>query len=998
MKDDRPAGDGDAEVTRIGAYRIEATLGQGGMGEVYLARDERLDRHVALKRIRADLPVDEHRRARFRREARAVARLSHPAIVQIFDLLETEDGDCIVMERVEGTSLEELIARGEIDADLAVRLGAEIADGLAEAHAKGLVHRDLKPENVIVTPSGHAKILDFGLARTLWFDHGPGEDSLEEISAALTQAGTLVGTVHAMSPEQAGGRSADHRSDLFSLGGLLYEMLTGKAPFRGDNLLDTLRRVTSEEPESLAELRPDLPADWVELVERLLAKAPEDRPQNARVVADALERLRSAPDAAGSGRDAGDPDTAGSSGAELANSAELAELPTGDWPPVASTDDETRAETVVRTLLMVELCGRAELYKNHGEAPAVAAFARSDRRLRDLVAVHGGVEVEKGEIFVGLFERPIDAVSCALAFHRALPECSAGLGSDLRARAAVHLGEVVLRRNPEEEVSRGARPLEVEGLARVTAARLLSLAAPCQTLATHGAFDLARRAAGGEESRAGDSKDAEGREGEPRWLAHGRYFVDGVDEPLEVCEVGIDGLAPLAAPKDSAAAQRVLSPSEERMLGWRPAVGQTIPRREHWTLRERVGEGGFGEVWLARHKSGERRVFKFCFEAQRLRALKREVTLFRLLKETLGHRDDIARILDWHFDDAPYFVESEYTEGGNLVEWAAEQGGLGEVPLETRLELVAEVAEALGAAHSVGILHKDVKPENVLVTHDREGRPRARLTDFGIGLLTERERLDAPGFTALGFTETVTPTEVSGAGTLGYLAPELVEGKAATVQADVYSLGVLLYQMVAGDFSRSLAPGWRRDVADEILAEDVASFTDGRPERRPASALDVAERIRTLDKRRRARAEKEARRLAFETSQRRRRLATTVASVTLAVLAIVTVMAVRENRARQDAEASRGRAAMRQSQAEDLIGFMLGDLREKLDPVGRLDILDEVGAQAMEYFAAVPEAELSDEEVARRSQALRQIGEVRIDQGRLAAAIKPLDESLALAQ
>ena len=1012
MRVDLPADGDDGAPTRIGAYSIEAMLGQGGMGEVYLARDERLGRYVALKRIRADLPVSEHHRARFRREARAVARLSHPAIVQVFDILETEDGDCIVMERVEGTSLTEAIARGEIDAKFAVRLGAEIADGLAEAHGKGLIHRDLKPENVIVTPSGHAKILDFGLARMLWSENGSEESSLEEVSAALTQAGTLVGTVHAMSPEQAGGRPVDHRCDLFSLGGLLYEMLTGKAPFRGDNLLDTLRRVTSEEPEPLSELRPELAPELVSLVEQLLAKAPEARPQNARVVADELDRLRTVAveggrwrplptggrEGVGEGRGEG---PAEGRPAEGSWTAELAELPTGEWPPPASMDaearTESRTETVVRTLLLVELCERAELYQRHDEAPVVAALARSDRRLRDLVAVHGGLEVEKGETFTGLFERPMDAVSCALALHRALPECSTGLGSDLQAHAAVHLGEVILRHNPAEDVSRGARPLEVEGLAKATAARLLSLAAPRQTLATHGAFDLARRAADGEEGSASRSRDADGADGELRWLAHGRYFVHGVDEPLDVFEVGVDGLAPLEAPTDSTTAQRVLSPSEERMLGWRPAVGQSIPRRNHWTLRKRVGEGGFGEVWLARHKSGERRVFKFCFEAERLRALKREVTLFRLLKEALGHRDDIARILDWHFEDAPYFVESEYTEGGDLVEWAEEQGGLGTLPIETRLELVAEIAEALGAAHSVGILHKDVKPENVLVTRDREGRPRARLTDFGIGLLTERERLDAPGFTALGFTETVTPTD-SGAGTLGYLAPELVEGKAATVQADVYSLGVLLYQMVAADFSRTLAPGWERDVADEILAEDIALFTDGRPERRPASALEVAHRLRTLDERRRSRAEEASRRLTLERSQRRRKVATVVASVALVVLAIVAVMAVRENRARRDAEASRERAAMRQEQAEGLIGFMLGDLREKLDSVGRLDVLDEVGVQAMKYFAAVPAGGLSDEELSRRSRALYQIGEVRMRRGDLSAAAAAFGESTALAQ
>ena len=407
------------------------------------------------------------------------------------------------------------------------------------------------------------------------------------------------------------------------------------------------------------------------------------------------------------------------------------------------------------------------------------------------------------------------------------------------ARVGIHLGEVYLRRNPPEDVERGAKPLEVEGLAKPAAARVMSLAAGRQTLLTRGVFDLARRAAA-----AGELADPE-----LRWLAHGSYVAKGVDEPLEIFEVGVKDFAPLLEPADTQKVRRVVAIGDELTLGWRPAAGQAIPRRSSWTLAERLGEGGFGEVWLAAHASGEKRAFKFCFEAARLRALKREVTLFRLMKEALGHRDDIARILDWSFDEAPYFLEAEYTEGGNLAEWARQQGGLGEVPLEARLELVAQVAEALQAAHSAGILHKDVKPENVLIVSAAGGRPRIQLTDFGVGLLTDRKVLEAQGLTAAGFTETDTDGS-SATGTRRYMAPELIEGKAPTVQADLYSLGVMLYQVIAADLSRTLAPGWRREVRDELLAEDVALLVDGAPERRPESALVVARRLRSLDQRR----------------------------------------------------------------------------------------------------------------------------------------------------
>jgi serine/threonine-protein kinase len=952
--------DSCSQSVRIGSYRIESNLGQGGMGEVFLAWDERLHRHVAIKRIRTDLPIHAHHRARFRREARAAARLSHPAIVQVFDILETDDGDCIVMERVEGEGLAEALARREVNLELALRLGAEIADGLTEAHAKGLVHRDLKPENVIVTTAGHAKILDFGLARMLWTEPTAEGGRESEGLSALTQAGALVGTVHAMSPEQASGRPVDHRSDLFALGGLLYEMLTGRAPFRGTNWLDTLRRVTSEEPVPLRSLRLNLPTALVDLVDQLLAKDPEARPQNARMVADILERIRSMTAAERIDNPAPSSPKPRSLPALSPATVEatVENLPTGEWlatTPATTPAESLQPSTVLRVLVLTDLVDSTGLVEALGDSRSFEVWGRHARVARDLLARFDGLEVDKSDGFFLLFERADNAVGYALAYHQALERLSQELDIELRARVGIHLGQVLLRHNLPEDISRGAKALEVEGLAKPTAARVMSLAQERQTLLTRGAFDLARRAA------------VEGELADPqvRWLAHGTYTLQGVEEALEVFEVGLAGFAPLCEPTDSEKVRRAVAIGDELTLGWRPAAGQKIPRRQNWTLKERLGEGGFGEVWLARHKSGERRAFKFCFEASRLRALKREVTLFRLLKEALGHREDIARILDWNFDDAPYFVESEYTEGGNLVQWAGEQGGLEKVPLKVRLELVAELAEALGAAHSVGILHKDVKPENVLVTQDRESRPRVRLTDFGIGLLTERQRLEAPGFTALGFTQTAT-TQSSSAGTLGYLAPELVEGKAATTQADIYSLGVLLYQVVVADFSRTVASGWRRDVADEILAETIALLVDGRPERRPASAWEVAKLLRTLEDRRaqrkaetRALEESEAQRRELERVHRRRKIATAVASASIAVLAVLGFLALRAWQARQLASHEAKRANREAEISRQVAQFMVGLFRVP-DPIeGRGNSV--TAREVLDIGARDIEAELAEQ-------------------------------------
>ncbi len=967
---------------QLGIYRIESLLGRGGMGEVYLAWDQVLERHVAIKRVRDDRIGDATQRARFLREARMVARLDHPAIIRVYHVLERDDSNYLVMEYVRGQNLGKLIADAALDTAGALALGRDVADGLAEAHAQGLVHRDLKPANVMVTQnSGGAKILDFGLAKPLQQGALPIEEP------QLTQTGTLVGTVHAMSPEQAAGQPVDHRSDLFALGGLLYWMLAGRPPFRGDNLLDTLRRIQSEQPEPLARLCPELPERAGRLVERLLEKDRQRRPHSTRWVAQELAALSS-----------------GAAAGRLPAAAPLAHGPvSGDAPPRATPrpadvavlpDDPTligptpdpspgpevsdTAQSVIRVLVLTDLVGSTRLVESLGDVRMAELSARHDRMARDLLARYGGLEIDKTDGFLLLFESPGDALAYTLSYHWTLHRLGQGEEVPLAARAGIHLGEVLLRRNPAADMARGAKPLEVEGLAKPTAARVMSLAVARQTLLTRGVFDLARRAA-----VVGKLADPE-----LRWLDHGPYSFKGIDEALEVCEVGASGFAPLTEPADTEKAKRVVSFSGERMLGWRPAAGQTIPRRPRWELARRLGEGGFGEVWLARHKSGDERVFKFCFEAERLRALQREVTLFRLLRETLGHRHDIASVLDWDFDEAPYFLESEYTDGGDLARWAERRGGLAAVPVARRLELIAGVAEALAAAHSVGVLHKDVKPQNVLVVHDADGRPRPRLADFGIGALTEKARLDQPGFTVQGFTETSLASGSSATGgTVHYMAPELLAGKSATVQADVYALGVLLYQIVVGDFERPLAPGWRREIDDELLTGDIAVCVDGDPERRLRSTAELAERLRTLEQRRR-------RRQAERRAERRRRRQRWLAAAAAVVLLVTAIIAFQATLARRQAERLQGQAERLRGEAEELVSFLLGDLRGKLQPIGRLDVLESAGEKALEYFDSLQPEDLTDRTVERHAQALQQIGDVRMAQGDLDGALTFFRRSL----
>ena len=497
---------------------------------------------------------------------------------------------------------------------------------------------------------------------------------------------------------------------------------------------------------------------------------------------------------------------------------------------------------VVRTLLLTDLVDSTRLIERIGDVRGSELLADSDRIARDLLVQFNGTEIDKTDGFLFLFERPIDAVRYALAYHTALAELESRVGASISSRAGIHLGEVVLRRNAPQDVELGAKPVEVDGLAKHTAARVMSLAGTKQTLLTRGAFDLSRRATVGETAL----------DEEIQWLAHGQYRFKGVSEPMEIFEVGRAGFAPLAAPLDSEKAGRALTEADRLMLGWRPAAGLEVPHRSNWVLRDKLGEGGFGEAWLAANgKTGEQRTFKFCMDAERLRALRREVSIFRLMRELLGNRDDIGRILDWQFDESPYFLESEWSEDGNFMEWADRQGGLDQVPLSIRLELIAQLADALAAAHSVGVLHKDLKPASVLIATDPNGVPKVRLTDFGVGAIQDTQLFVDKGITFYSMTDMFLPESDSATGGAHlYLAPELIKGNEATTQTDIFALGVMLYQVVVADFGRALASGWERNISDELLREDISSLVDGSTDRRKDNAIEAADHLRRLDERR----------------------------------------------------------------------------------------------------------------------------------------------------
>jgi len=296
-------------------------------------------------------------------------------------------------------------------------------------------------------------------------------------------------------------------------------------------------------------------------------------------------------------------------------------------------------------------------------------------------------------------------------------------------------------------------------------------------------------------------------------------------------------------------------------------AGIPVPARPQFVLEKQLGPSRDSEVWLARHqKTSELRVYKFSTDGTRLAALKREVTLYRVLIESLGERPDIARIVDWNFENVPFFLECAYG-GPNLLEWNAGGGRLADMGTDERLGLFSQIAGAVVAAHSVGVLHKDLKPANVLVAGSQASAAmvQLRLTDFGAGRLLEPERLQELGITQMGLTTTL-PAGADSGGTPLYIAPEVYRGQPSTVQSDVYSLGVMLYQFAVNDLRRPLAPGWETDVEDKLLREDIAAATDGNPARRLKSAAELGERLAGRSERRAARrAAEQAEAMADET-------------------------------------------------------------------------------------------------------------------------------------
>ncbi len=278
-------------------YKIEELLGKGGMGVVYRAQDQKLKRPVALKVLKPELTASPDRLRRFQQEARAAASIQHPAIAQVYDIDEVDGTTFIAMEFVEGHTVSQLITNQELDLIGSVEIAYQAAEGLSKAHKSRIIHRDIKSDNIMVTRDGHTKILDFGLAKLLEPDaDATGTETwpnrTRTQTMAQTMAGTVMGTIAYMSPEQARGQELTYTSDVFSLGIVLYEMVTGELPFKGDSPLDTMHSIAFDEVKPITVIRKNLPPELHRIISRCLRKRSEDRYEDAAALAMDLKHLR----------------------------------------------------------------------------------------------------------------------------------------------------------------------------------------------------------------------------------------------------------------------------------------------------------------------------------------------------------------------------------------------------------------------------------------------------------------------------------------------------------------------------------------------------------------------------------------------------------------------------------------------------------------------------------------------------------------------------------
>jgi len=553
-----------------------------------------------------------------------------------------------------------------------------------------------------------------------------------------------------------------------------------------------------------------------------------------------------------------------------------------------------------------------------------------------------------------LFESVAEALRAALALQR-----------DGRHGIALHRGDCLAREG-------GVQPLDASA---ALVRELAAAAAPGQVLVSDAGFEALSNEL---------PTDADWVPG-LSWCLHGRYHLSQQVQDIGIVEVST-GQDPVSTPPPASDRLRRL-PDEGLIPGWRAAVGQAVPLRPGWRLLRKLGSGGFGEAWLGEHApSGERRAFKFCYHQSRLNSLKREVALFRLLQSGMGG-EGFVPMLDWNLGSPPYFVESAYVAGGDLRQWCEARGGLASLAREQRLEIAAQMAESLAAAHAIGVLHKDIKPSNVLIEDGAEG-PVVRLADFGVGAVTEQLRAEAAELTVAGGgnrSDLFGGTAMLG-GTPMYMAPELFEGRPSSIHADAYALGVVLYQLAVGDFSRALGPDWQDDVDSQPLRSDIAALTARDPLQRRSDLATLAKDLRALAQRE---AQQLAAREAEARAQRARKLRRLLVPAFVLVSLLALVLAAMLQRISEEAERANREAATAKEVTDFFVGlFRVVDPNEaRGEQVTVREVLDRGAARVDEELVGQP---------AVRVRLLNVMGEVYRQLGLYRDAVPMVERAIAV--
>ena len=577
-------------------------------------------------------------------------------------------------------------------------------------------------------------------------------------------------------------------------------------------------------------------------------------------------------------------------------------------------------ETQLLVLLITDLesSTRQQAYLGNVRAAEIVQLHR--RIFRGVLAKMDGQEVETaGDSFLTVFAAPSEAVLFALRMQRAMRQAQIAEPELPSVRVGIHLGQVVVERHEG-----GPKAMDLYGLQVSTAARIMDLATGGQILCSREVFNNARSILRGDQLAGLD---------EVAWKNHGPYVFKGVEseagspDSYEVCEAGEVGHAPLEKPAGSAKSH----PADEgdEIFGWRPGPDAILPGTS-WQLERKLGEGGFGEVWLARDKGGRETVFKFCTKKSKLRSLRREYEVFNALVKDGKSPPGIAEVIEARDDrdgDPPYYIRLAYVAGGDLKDWIEQSAA--NASLRMQLDLALQMARAVARIHAAGFVHRDIKPSNFLVEpeDDPNRAPTLRLCDFGIGHEVLKDAIkdgaNTRDLAGGGGQFTVgSQSFMQAAGTFVFIAPELQMGSASTPgklskdalpAADMYSLGVTLYQLFTASTDRAPGVGLA-DVNDPILRDDIAACLDSDPAKRP-TATELAERLERYDERTRER----ERAVQRERSRRQRVALGIVTAVALVMFAFAAFAALQWQEAqaqRQQAETERERAEAQQRVAE----------------------------------------------------------------------------------